>query len=186
MKRCIILLFSVLFFSALHAQQPRLTVQLSNEQISLPFTSIAPIHPGLEIGYRKPVSPHREWQFHAGGFYHQGLYTGLYVRAAHAFNWQPQPWVQLQVAPGIGYLHTFTTQPLWSVNEAGTYEQVGRAGQPHALVEVGFNAIFLPNANISPMIGYRVALETPFATVFPIMFHNFLQAGVSISLPSNS
>ena len=167
------------------AQSPSLTVQLSNEQISLPFTRVAPVHAGLEIGYRMPINGYREWQFHAGGFYHQGLYTGLYLKAAHAWNWTPTPWVTLQVAPGVGYLHTITENPLWSVNEAGEYEQSGRFGQPHALVEVGMNAIFLPNSRVSPMIGYRVAVETPFATVFPVMFHNFLQAGVSVSLPSN-
>ncbi len=167
------------------SQTSSLTIQLFNEQISLPFTSFQPLHPGLEIGYRLSVNERREWQAHAGGFYHRGLYAGFYLRAAHAWTWQPANFVQLQVAPGIGYLHTIMENPLWSVNEQGEYEKSGRFGQPHLLAEVGLNAIFLPGERVSPMISYRMALEAPFATVFPVMFHNFAQVGVSVSLPSN-
>lgn len=186
MKRILFACGLFLLMSNLSAQSPAVTLQFSNEQISLPFTRIAPLHPGLEIGYRLPVNANREWQVHAGGFYHEGLYTGLYLRAAHAWNYQPASFVQLQVAPGLGYLHTVTESPLWTVNEEGVYEESGRAGQSHALAEVGLNAIFLPDAKVSPMISYRMAVETPFATVFPVMFHNFLQLGVSVSLPTNS
>lgn len=185
MNRFVLAAGILLMMNGLSAQSPAVTLQFSNEQIALPFTRFAPFHPGLEIGYRLPVNANREWQFHAGGFYHEGLYTGLYLRAAHAWNYQPASFVQLQVAPGLGYLHTVTEYPLWSVNEEGVYEESGRAGQPHALAEVGLNAIFLPNARVSPMIGYRMSLETPFATVFPVMFHMFAQAGVSVSLSSS-
>lgn len=186
MKRLLFCIGALLGMLPVIAQSPSLTIQLSNEQIAIPFTRIAPLHPGLEIGYRHPVNARREWQVHAGGFYHRGLYTGLYLRAAHAWNWQPVSFVQVQVAPGIGYLHTFTQEPLWAIDESGTYRQVGQAGQPHALVELGLGAILLPDARVSPMISYRMAVEAPFATVFPVMFHNFLQVGVSVSLPSHS
>lgn len=186
MKRILLACGLFLLMSGLSAQAPSVTLQLSNEQIALPFTRIAPLHPGIEIGYRLPINNNREWQLHAGGFYHEGIYTAFYLRAAHAWNYQPASFVQFQVAPGIGYMHTVTENSLWTVNEEGVYEESGRAGQPHALAEVGLNAIFLPDAQVSPMISYRMAVETPFATVFPVMFHNFLQLGVSVSLPSNS
>lgn len=185
MNRIILAVGLLLLTGSLSAQTPAITLQVSNEQIALPFTRFTPFHPGLELGYRLPINENREWQVHAGGFYHEGIYTGIYLRAAHAWNYQPASFVQLQVAPGIGYMHTITESSLWTVNEDGVYEESGRAGQPHALAEVGLNTIFLPDAQVSPMLSYRMAVETPFATVFPVMFHNFLQLGVSVSLPSN-
>ena len=190
MFRTLLLLGSLWFTASLWAQTgPRITLSVSNEQVSLPMTRFAPFHPGLELTYTAAAVEtsygSRGWQASAGGYFHGFPTQGAYLRGAYQWQWQPIPQLGLSVAPGIGYLHTWTAQPVYWPNEAGVYEEVNNWGRPEVMAEVGFGIALWPQNRLSPTLGYRFAVEAPFSTVIPFLPRNFYQIGLTYQLPSS-
>ncbi len=175
---------------SLMAQSPgKLTLSIVNEQISLPFTRLAPVHPGLEISYQPtPIQRdwgERGWIFAAGAFRHGFPTHGAYLRAAYQWQWRPVSSLGLSIAPGLGYLHSWHPSPIYWPDESGNYEQRYRWGRPQVLGEVGFGLSLWPGRAWSPQVSYRVGIEAPFATVFPIMFRNFFQIGLTYQISAS-
>ncbi len=163
------------------------SVAVMNESIAFPFTRFAPVHPGLEIGAtfwsKEKENSNRYLSAYAGGFYHEKIETGFYLRAEYLFAFKIVDGLYADVPVGIGYLHTFFPSELYEQNpETGSFEEASQFGRPHGLVTAGVGIRYAGNSRVQPFIRQELAVETPFANGFPVIPHTFLKLGVNLKI----
>ncbi|MEL6630764.1 MAG: hypothetical protein AAFQ83_04825 [Bacteroidota bacterium] len=184
------LIFTVLLlgiYGTCFAQEgPRLSLSFTNQQNALPFTRIGPVHPGFELAYQPTQNQtsygSAGWAFALGAFHHGFPADGIYVRAARQWTWKTGSFLDLTGSAGLGYLHTFTTEPVYWQNEAGEYVEKARWGKPHLMPEVGVQATLFPNKRLSPFVSYRFAVETFYSHFLFVLPHNFYGFGLTYQL----
>jgi hypothetical protein len=163
------------------------SVAVMNESIAFPFTRYTPIHPGLEVGAtfwsKEKEHSQRYLSAYAGGFYHEKVETGFYLRAEYLFAFKIAGGLYADVPLGIGYLHTIYPSELYKQNpETGNFEEVSQFGRPHGLVTAGVGLRYAGESRIQPFIRQELAIETPFANGFPVIPHAFLKLGVNLKI----
>ncbi|MEL6132170.1 MAG: hypothetical protein AAFR59_02260, partial [Bacteroidota bacterium] len=117
------------------------------------------------------------------GAYHHGFPSnGVYARAARQWTWETTSYLSLTGSTGLGYLHTFSTEPVFWQNEVGEFERKARYGKPHIMPEIGVQAALFPSKRISPFISYRFAIETFYSHWIFALPHNFYGFGFTYQL----
>jgi len=185
-QRLLLLFFCFLFTVAgLDAQKINsVSIALQTESISIPFTRIGEIHPGIEIGVNlfeksKPNST-RRWNGYVGYFYHKGFDQSIYIRGEYEFSYQLGDVVALQLPVGLGYMHSFHTRPVYEQQSDGSFSEKTQIGRPHAMLNLGLGISYLQLGMVTPFIKYEVAAQSPFVATIPAGPRNFLKVGSSI------
>ncbi len=164
----------------------KISFTLQSEAIGFPFTNYAPLHPGAEVGLTVREKYHARsistFNVYLGGYYHEKLATGVYLRAEYQHTFKLGNKFGLIVPMGLGYLHTFYPADLYDRNENGDFERVSHGGRPHALINLGIGLSYLGSDRFEPFIKQELAIETPFANTFPFIPHSFIKAGIAINL----
>ncbi|MEL7533683.1 MAG: hypothetical protein AAFN10_20390 [Bacteroidota bacterium] len=178
-------LFTILGLGSMQAQELRLGFQ--QESASFPFTRFAELHPGVELSYGFAPKPKDEtnrstqWWISGGYFYHREVEAAYYLKASYAWQMPLGDIAQLELAPSLGYLHSFYPGNVYELQD-GEYQAITQYGRPHVMAEVGFTALFLPNSKVRPFVQYRFGIESPFANGIPAFPHSFYQIGLSYNL----
>ncbi|MFK7921381.1 MAG: hypothetical protein AB8H47_05465 [Bacteroidia bacterium] len=176
-------LFFIIGLSNLQAQSIRLGFQ--QESASFPFTRFAELHPGLELSYgltpQDKAKRSTQWWISGGYFYHREVESAFYFKASYAWQMPLGQKVSLELAPSLGYLHSFFPENIYELNE-GSYQAITQYGRPHLMAELGLTAQFFPESVISPFIQYRFGIETPFANGIPVFPHSFYQIGLAYQI----
>jgi len=187
MKKSILAALLCLAAVGVKAQGIRgVSAAFQTESIAIPFSRVAPIHPGAELGLAlaqksKPQSL-RRWSVYAGWFYHKDLDHGLYVRGEYAFVYRLKSTFELQVPVGLGYMHSFHPKPMYTQNADGSFSQKQQGGRPHALLTVGLGLSYLKLGQVQPFVKYEVFAQSPFVTTVPVVVRNFLKIGTTFQL----
>jgi len=176
----------IFFISISNLQAQSIRFGFQQESSSLPFTRFAELHPGLELSYGlapKATKENRstQWWISAGYFYHREIESAVYLKASYAWQMPLADFAELELAPSLGYLHSFYPENIYELND-GEYQAITQYGRPHIMAEVGMTARFFPQSQISPFIQYRFGVETPFANGIPAFPHSFYQVGISYQL----
>jgi len=182
-------LFVLGAFPCLWGQIPKPTtfsLALFSEATALPFTRLTPVHPGGEIGLhwqrQKESRFPQQIGVYAGGFHHASLASSLYLRTDYRWSYQWKQLLRAELAPGLGYLHSFYPGEIYELDEAGEYAAISQKGRPRLLAELGIGTSFFPAARVSPFVKYRFALQSPFADGIPVFPSSILQIGANIQL----
>ena len=186
--RTLALLVFLLGTTLLAAQKiESFSVAVMNESIAFPFTRYIPVHPGIEFGAtfwnKEKEHSNRYLSAYAGGFYHEKVETGFYLRAEYLFAFEIVNGLYVDVPLGAGYLHTVYPAELYEQNpETGAFEEVSQFGRPHGLVTAGVGVRYTGATRVQPFIRQELAVETPFANGFPVIPHTFLKLGVNVKI----
>ncbi len=182
-------MIAILFSMALWANAQdlgKVSIALQSEAIGFPFSNYAPIHPGAEVGLtireRHRARSSTAVNVYFGGYYHERIATGLYLRAEFQPTLKLGNHFGLLLPMGVGYLHTFYPAELYQVNDEGSFEVARQGGRPHALLQLGVGISYLGHERFEPFIKQELAIETPFANTFPFIPHSFIKAGLAINL----
>ena len=187
MKTVYLSLVLGLFLSmgSLDAQTIRLGAM--QESASFPFSRFAELHPGVELSYgfapklREQSNRSTQWWISGGYFFHRSVESAYYLKASYAWQMSMGEIVQIELAPSLGYLHSFFPGNIYEL-QAGEYQAITQYGRPHVMAEIGFTALFLPSSKLSPFVQYRFGVEGPFANGIPVFPHSFYQIGLSYHL----
>lgn len=168
----------------LNAQKTiNLSVALTTETYSFPFTRFSPIHPGLEVGisifekYNKN-SIHNVNTF-IGGYHHQKIENAIYLRSEYIYRYKLKNTISIDGPIGIGYQHAFYPGDIYEQNSiSGEWERKRQFGKSHFLVTFGLGITYLKTKKIQPFIRYESALD------FPI-YNGFLTTRTTFKLGIN-
>ncbi len=164
------------------------SISLLNESTAIPYTRFitTPIHPGIQIGTETGLKQYTHTRLflalHIGYYYHKSFSQGLYVKPSLGFEYRHSSGFALSGNFGLGYLHTFTTQQEYSL-ENGTYIKQKDIGNARIMPSLGLtlNYYLKPDNVQSPKIffGYESWIEYPFSPGFiPLMTHLTTQLGI--------
>ena len=179
---CILLLGTFMVFS-----QP-VSVSLLNESTAIPYTRFitTPIHPGIQFGTEGDLKQYTHTRLffavHIGYFYHKSFAQGIYIKPSLGFEYRHSSGFAVAGSFGLGYLHTFTTQEEYRLEE-GSYVKHRDSGNARIMPSLALNLGYYlkPEQSQSPKIffGYESWIEYPFSPGFiPVMTHVTTQLGV--------
>lgn len=184
MRTTLLCLFCICFYSA--TGQRSISISLFSEATAIPFTSIpiSPIHPGIQIGtdftYRQTKSQRLFQTAQVSYFYHQHLSQGISLTSEIAKEFRLKKGLALQGMLGIGYTHTFATQPEFTHSPDGYLLKRDRGNariSPSFSLQIGY---YFNDTADSPKVflQYQSWVEYPYSPGFiPIMTHVNLHVG---------
>ncbi|MBV6645231.1 MAG: hypothetical protein KI790_07265 [Cyclobacteriaceae bacterium] len=185
--RYVMLIFSwsiVGFASAQKIKTVSLTLQ--TESVSIPFTRIGEIHPGLEIGFnlseKVKANSTRRWNGYIGWFYHRDFDQSVYLRGEYEFSYPLKNTIAFHLPIGLGYMHSFHTRPVYEQNDDGSFSEKRQWGRPHALFNIGLGMSYLKLGAVTPFIKYETFAQSPFVATIPVAPRNFFKIGTSIKI----
>ena len=170
-----------------HAQKLKsISVALQTESIAFPFTRLSPMHPGIELGVtlgekEKPKST-RRWNAYLGWFYHKNIDQNFYVRGEYQFAYDIKNTIGINVPVGLGYMHTFNSQPVFEQQDNGSFERKTQLGNARVIVNLGLGLSYLKLDKVEPFIKYEVVAQSPFVATVPVGVRSFLKIGTTIKL----
>ncbi|MEL7120388.1 MAG: hypothetical protein AAFO07_13140 [Bacteroidota bacterium] len=164
-----------------------ISFSLFSESIAFPFSRLAPIHPGAEIGIQLSKDERsasiRSWNAYVGGYYHEKVELGFYLRAEYQHTFRLGKDIGLDFPMGLGYLHTFYPGEIYELDvENGDFDKQTQLGRPHALVNVGIGLSFNRSGDFQPFIKHELGIETPFITSIPVVPHSFTKVGFNLKI----
>ena len=173
--------------SSMGYSQP-VSISLLNESTAIPYTRFitTPIHPGIQFGTETDLKQYTNtrlyFALHIGYFYHKSFAQGLYIKPSLGFEYRHSSGFAIAGSLGLGYLHTFTTQEEYKL-ENGSYIKQKDSGNARIMPSLGLtlNYYLKPDNIQSPKIffGYESWIEYPFSPGFiPLMTHVTTQLGV--------
>lgn len=169
------------------AQIEQWSISVFDENIAFPLTRFAPFHPGLEIGATlrqsdRPASV-RQLNAYLGGYYHRRVETGIYLRGEYLHRLKVGTRLGVDMAGGIGYLHTFYPGTLYRQDEeSGNLESVTQFGRPHAIATIGLGLTYRTQNRVAPFLRQDLVLEAPFVNSYPVIVHSFLKVGIHYTI----
>ena len=177
---------------ALQAKLPgqgihRIHLSFMNEATAFPFTTLGPLHPGLEAGLTLKETPKprslRQWNVYGGWFYHEHLSYNFYLRGEYAHAWLMGKHLSLDFNGGLGYMHHFYPGELYEIDgEEGNIKAVRQWGKPRAIANLGVGFTYRNPSRLEPFLRQEVMLESPFANGMPVMLHSMLKLGIQYKL----
>lgn len=186
----------LLFFStSMLAQQgpfalQSLSLSVVNENVAFPAIKIFgnPLHPGMAAGASFTFNRSEKSWFELNpeiGFYlHRQHENGLLVTGPVNYHYRFNFGMAVGGGIGIGYLHTFSNQPEYRMQD-GVYKRFTGAGNPQFLVTTGLNVSYRFFAEAShPMdifAAYKFLVQLPYAAPIgiPLLPHTIFQFGTS-------
>ena len=173
--------------ASVQGQQSRsLSVAFQAESISIPFTRIAPIHPGVEVGVMitETVKAHskRRWNVYAGWFQHQQIDQNFYLRGEYQFAYSLWETIGIQVPVGLGYLHSFHSEPVYEQLADGSFEEKTQWGKARAILNTGVGLSYLKLNSIEPFVKYELMVQSPFVSTVPAGPRTFLKIGANLKI----
>jgi hypothetical protein len=164
------------------------SISLLNESTAIPYTRFitTPIHPGIQFGTEADLKQYTNTRLfvalHIGYYYHNSFAQGLYIKPSLGFEYRHSSGIALSGNFGLGYLHTFTTQQEYKL-ENGSYVKHKDSGNARMMPSLGLtlNYYLKPDNIQSPKIffGYESWIEYPFSPGFiPLMTHVTTQLGI--------
>ena len=176
----------VLLSPLVRAQQP-VTISVFSEATTIPFTTFlnTPIHPGVQVGTEFEWKEGHHFRLYpavnAGYMFHRKLFQGFYANVELGFDFKTSFGLNLKSKLGLGYLHTFTTQQEFQLQN-GHYESKRDNGNSRIMpsITLGIGYDLLRNDPYSPeiFILYQSWLEYPYSPGFiPLMSHTSFHLG---------
>lgn len=182
------LLFSILLVFSFYfgvAQHP-LIVSVFNEATAIPFTTLltTPVHPGLQLGtefnYRQTERRRTFQTAQASYFYHKHLVHGISLTSEIAHEIRFRNGLALQGMFGLGYTHTFATQPEF-IHTPDGYKRRTDRGNARFSPSISLQAGYYFNSTASSpklFLQYQAWIEYPYSPGFiPVMTHINLHIG---------
>jgi hypothetical protein len=197
MKR--FLLSVIIFFSTtgIIAQKNKyMSLGVYNTQTAMPFGKFAGLfgeilHPGVEIGYGKIISPKQkhewfsEWKF--SYFFHRFVQHGIPITYNYGYRYKFNSKFSAETSLGGGYMHSIPATAKLKLNSDGEYENnkgIGRM-QATANFSIGISYISNPKAQrpVRLFTLYQQRLQMPFVRSYvPLLPYNSFMIGVSRSI----
>lgn len=167
-------------------------IAVSNEATAIPFTRFfaTPIHPTIQIGteYFYKTGPHFDvYQTgNLGYIFHNYLYQGLYLNTGIGYDYKFDFGLKLKSTFELGYLHTFTTQEEYQL-ENGEYVNGPDVGNSRLMpvLSLGLGYIITKEDRVRSEVFllYKSWVEYPYSPDFiPVMTHINLEIGYKIYL----
>jgi hypothetical protein len=187
MSKPILISIILVLSSSMVISQP-VSVSLLNESTAIPYTRFitTPIHPGIQFGTETDLKQYTNtrlfFALHIGYYYHKSFAQGIYIKPSLGFEYRHSSGFAVAGSLGLGYLHTFTTQEEYRL-ENGSYIKQKDSGNARIMPSLGLtlNYYLKPDNIQSPKIffGYESWIEYPFSPGFiPLMTHVTTQLGV--------
>jgi hypothetical protein len=133
------------------------------------------LHPGVVAGVEVPVAGEHVWlSGQAGAYVHPRNHVGARVDAAIGVRHTTSSGPFVEAFGGVGYLHTFSTAPVWVV-DGGEAARITDAGRP----------AFMPTITIGT--GWEGEKVAPFVRVqafgqFPFNAHLLPHAALMVGV----
>ena len=147
-------------------------------------------HAGIKVGAETPLLGRNRQRSrrslvladaNAGGYYHRGNHTGLFVDSGVLYRFITRGGFKLETRFGAGYHRSFVDGPVFSVEDNGDIRRVRGAGQnslmiswnfglgkemrssplswhirPGFFVRTPYNSLFIPHFVVEAGVGYRL------------------------------
>lgn len=170
-----------------HAQKiESFSVALQTESIAFPFTRLNPVHPGIELGVtlKEKVKSKsiRRWNAYLGWYHHKSVDQSFYLRGEYQFAYGIKNTIGIYVPVGLGYMHTFNTQPVFEQQSNGSFERITQLGNARVILNTGLGMSYLKLEKIEPFMKYEVMVQSPFVSTVPVGLRSFLKIGTNIKL----
>lgn len=180
------LVFYLTVSQALAQRIQAISIAVQTEAIAIPFTRLAPVHPGIEIGFsiNEKTKPHsiRRWNAYVGWFYHKNLDQSIYLRGEYQFAYTIKETVSVFTPLSIGYMHAFHAKPVYEQKADGSFNEKRQRGRPHAIVNLGLGIRYLKLNTLEPFIKYEAVAQTPFVSTVPVGPRSFFKVGTNFKL----
>ena len=189
-NKILILLFVIIgtfHFTELKAQKLKnLSIALTTETSSFPFTRFLPIHPGLEIGTslieRSKQNSIHNVNVYIGGYHHQKIENAFYLRGEYAYRYKFKNTISLDAPVGIGYQHTFYPGEIYEQNATtGEWESINQIGKSHFLITFGLGLTYVKAKKFQPFIRYESNIDIPMYNGF-LTTRTFFKLGINIKI----
>jgi hypothetical protein len=170
-----------------------------NTQTAMPFGKFAGLfgeilHPGVEIGYGKIISPKQkhEWfsEWKVSYFFHRFVQHGIPITYNYGYRYKFNSKFSAEALLGAGYMHSIPATAKLKLNSDGEYENnkgVGRM-QATASFSVGVSYIVNPKDQrpLRLFTLYQQRLQMPFVRSYvPLLPYNSFMVGISRALKTN-
>lgn len=157
---------------------------VQSESVSIPFTRMGKLHPGVEIGFQlyqkeKPMT-NRSWNAYVGWFYHANLDQNFYVRGEYEFARNLNNSIGVFAPISVGYMHSFHTKTGYQQKADGSFGEKQQSGRPHAILNLGLGMRYLGFRNMEPFIKYEAMAQSPFVATVPVAPRSFFKIGTQI------
>lgn len=177
---------STLVVSSIHAQKiQKLSIALTTETNSYPFTRLGPVHPGLELGAtfwnKEGKLLTHELNAYLGGYHHTKAENGFYIRGEYmpSFNYKKTIGISLPIS--TGYLRSFYPGTLYEQDNDGEFRKVNQSGISSLLVNFGIGFTYLKMNRVQPFIKYESMIEIPLYNGVTDI-NTFIKIGTNIEL----
>jgi hypothetical protein len=162
-------------------------IAISNEATAVPFTRFftTPVHPAIQVGteYFYKNGPH--FDFYQTGnlayYFHNYLYQGICLNTGAGYDYKFDFGLKLKSAIELGYLHTFTTQDEYQLQNGEYVNEKDRGNLRFMpMLSLGFGYI-IKHENVTHseiFLLYKSWVEYPYSPGFiPVMTHINLEIG---------
>lgn len=189
MKRSIIItvVLAVVVFNSNGQSNFPVKIALSNEATAIPFTRLitTPIHPTIQIGteYFYNTAPYHGFYQTAnlGYVFHNYLYQGIYLNTGIGYDFIFKSGFKLKSTFEVGYLHTFSTQDEYQLENGGYVNGTDRGNaRIMPVFSLGFGYLFKKENTVASEISllYKSWVDYPYSPGFiPVMTHINLEIG---------
>lgn len=189
MFRIIFLALAVLVTTGSWAQHnpPPVTIALFNESTSMPFSRFmtTPFHPGIQAGTEFNWKEGRHLRLYPtiniGWMLHQKLFQGIFVNTEIGLDYKTGFGLNLKTKIGLGYLHTFTTQQEFQLEEGQFRSKRDRGNSrlmPSLALGLGYTLDKNNPRSTEIFTLYQTWIEYPYSPGFiPLMSHTSLYLG---------
>lgn len=197
MQRIIWLTISCfLFFSTSILAQQRpfalqsLSLSVVNENVAFPAIKIFenPLHPGMAAGacftFNRSENSWFELHPETGFYLHRQHENGLLITCPVNYHYRFNFGMAVGGGIGIGYLHTFSNQPEYRMQD-GVYKRITGAGNPQFIVTTGIDISYRFLAETAHPVdifaAYKFLVQLPYAAPIgiPLLPHTIFQIGTS-------
>jgi hypothetical protein len=175
--------------SKIFNKKTKYNFSLNSAAISMPTKTFNGLfHPGIEVGFQKPVFKNKmntklTFGADAGYYRQQGLQSALYFKPNLTYNFAITK--KLSIAPrlGAGLVIMHNQNSEFKMKTDGTYAKVGR-NIPQFMGSIGvqpsYNIGNLKGYNYNVFMRYEFAAQTPFSAISSILPITMLHLGLSV------
>ena len=188
------ILISVFFFcfSNLYAQKHKLkyiSIAATTLHTDFPFGSFSELftkefHPGIEIGtgFNWKTKQNHDWfqTIKVGYSYQRFVQHTIPLYTEFGYRYKFFKTFSAEASVGAGYLHAISAEPIFVLQDDGSYEKKPNLGKPQAMGTVSFaidKKISSPGANV--FLNYQQRIQFPFIKSYvPLLPANIIMLGI--------
>ena len=185
---------SILFFCLcnLYSQKHRpehLSVAITTLHTDFPFGSFGKLftqefHPGIEIGtgFNWKTKTKHDWfqTIKVGYSYQRFVQHTIPIYTEFGYRYRFFKTYSAEASVGAGYLHAISAEPIFVLQDDGSYEKKPNLGKPQAMGTVSFaidKKISSPGANV--FLNYQQRIQFPFIKSYvPLLPANIIMLGI--------